>query len=71
MEFKNPYLNGACSFPEKLRQKPSCRLMAKDLKLASVEAMVGKSKICCLLAMMVELIRLLALISVSSTRMKV
>ena len=45
--------------------------MAKDLKLASVEAMVGKSKICCLLAMMVELIRLLALISVSSTRMKV
>ena len=71
MESKNPYLNGACSFPEKLRQKPSCRLMAKDLKLASVEAMVGKSKICCLLAMMVELIRLLALISVSSTRMKV
>ena len=45
MEFKNPYLNGACSFPEKLRQKPSCRLMAKDLKLASVEAMVGKSNI--------------------------
>ena len=69
--FSSSYLNEACSFPVKLRQKPSCRLMAKDLKLASVEAVVGNNSICCLLAMMVELMRLLALMRVSSTRMKV